>query len=312
MNSVIACDLGSNTLRIVQMNCESGEREIEFERIVRTAKDLHLTGCIGKEAIVTISEALKEASKLFDFENIPTTCITTEAMRQATNAKEFIELIKRTFGLHFKIIDGEQEALYTQIGVERALRRLQLPSSHYLLMDLGGGSMELTCKGEKESFSQSFPIGIVTIAERYKSLEAIKEGLEKELLGLHSFAKKVFTCKGLTFIATAGTPTTVAAYLQGMDYEHYEHQKVTGTRLTVKEYENALISLLVLSEEERIKWVGVGRSDLIIAGIIIVQEIMTYFGLDECLVIDDGLREGVALSKCNKKVILEKSSDKIG
>jgi exopolyphosphatase/guanosine-5'-triphosphate,3'-diphosphate pyrophosphatase len=44
--------------------------------------------------------------------------------------------------------------------------------------------------------------------------------------------------------------------------------------------------------------VGVGRDDLIIAGILIYKEIFDIVGIDECIVIDDGLREGIALEYC--------------
>lgn len=301
MKRVITCDLGSNTLRIVQMNCETGKREKEFERIVRTAKGLHVKGVIGEEAIKNIVDALYEAAEIFDFHTVSTVCVATEAMRQASNAQKLLTHIKNTFGLTFRIIAGEEEATLTQLAVESALKRLRFPLDGYLLMDVGGGSMELTCKEHQHCFSQSFPIGIVTIAEKYKTLEAIKKGVIQELRCMDSFAHKVFTCKELTFIATAGTPTTVAAFLQGMDYVHYEYEKVTGRTLCVKDYDLALERLLALDERQRERFVGVGRSDLIIAGIVIVTAVMEYFKAKECLVIDDGLREGVAISKCNTR-----------
>lgn len=298
MRRVIACDLGSNTLRIVQLCCESGVREKEFERIVRTAKGLHINKRIGDEAIKNIMDALSEACQIFDFHSIPTECVTTEAMRQAYNAKDFLATIQSTYGLTFKIIQGSEEAALTRLGVEHALLRLGIACENYVLMDLGGGSMELTCKHDEVVISESFPIGIVTIAETYKTLDAIKKGVRKELICLEAFAKKVFTCKALNFIATAGTPTTVAAFLQGMSYEQYEHEKITGTELSCEAYHQALEELLAL-KEERVRYVGVGRSDLIIAGICIVTAVMEYFKMKTCLVIDDGLREGVAISKCN-------------
>ena len=303
MKRVIACDLGSNTLRIVQIECTTLVREKEFERIVRTAKDLHVTKCIGEEAQEAIINALHEACALFDFKNISTTCVTTEAMRQANNAEVFLNKLKKMFGLSFEIISGEKEAMYTQLGVESALKRLGYQACEYLLMDLGGGSMELTCKTNTQNFTQSFPLGIVTVAERYKSMDAIKEGVHVELGQLASFLAHLPPYNHLKFVVTAGTPTTVAAFLQGMTYQAYDHQKITGSELTCKAYETALDRLLMMDECARTQWVGVGRSDLIVAGIIIVLEVMRYFGHKKSLVIDDGLREGVAISKCN---ILEK------
>ena len=104
--------------------------------------------------------------------------------------------------------------------------------------------------------------------------------------------------KPQTFVATAGTPTTVASFLQGFDYENYDYKKINGTILTTVQIEDALKQLIEMSEEERIRWVGTGRADLIVAGILMFVEIVKIFGFDEVLVIDDGLREGVALSLC--------------
>ena len=51
--------------------------------------------------------------------------------------------------------------------------------------------------------------------------------------------------------------------------------------------------------DEREITVGVGRSDLIAAGILIYKQLFAIVELDSCVVIDDGLREGVALDHCN-------------
>lgn len=297
MANVIACDLGSNTLRIVLWDCENERRVKEFERIVRTAQDLHKTGRIGQGAIARIFGALEAAKHQFDFEAHPVVCITTQAMRQAHNRLEVLEAIKRRFGLKFRIINGEEEANLTRLGVESALDRCQIDAKSYILLDLGGGSMELTCKDGLNIFSRSFSFGIVTLAEANPSptdfMGALKKKLSSVAQDIHSWPK---TDK---LIATAGTPTTLAAYLKGMDYKHYDASLVTGTKLTKNQCEEALESLLKLPQDERERWVGVGRVDLIIAGTKIITGMMDVMGFDEMVVVDEGLREGVAIAFCN-------------
>jgi exopolyphosphatase/guanosine-5'-triphosphate,3'-diphosphate pyrophosphatase len=101
-----------------------------------------------------------------------------------------------------------------------------------------------------------------------------------------------------SFVATAGTPTTVAAMKLGFNYETYDASKVNGTSLQKTELDFYLKKLLSMPFEEREIAVGTGRSDLIAAGILIYKQLYTLLEFDSCVVIDDGLREGVALEAC--------------
>lgn len=297
MANVIACDLGSNTLRIVMWDCQNGQRVKEFERIVRTAQDLHKTGRIGQKAIARIFGALEAARHQFDFKTNPTVCLTTQALRQAHNRLEVLESIKTHFGLNFRIIDGIEEANLTRLGVEFALKKCGIEAKSYVLIDLGGGSLELTCKDGLNIFSHSFPFGIVTLAEANPTPDGFKRALTQKLGEL---GRKIGSWPKVdTLIATAGTPTTLASYLKGFDYHHYDSDVVTGTNLSKNMCEDALKSLLKLPQEERERWVGVGRVDLIIAGTKILTGVMDALGFEEMIVVDDGLREGAAIAFCN-------------
>ena len=296
---MITCDLGSNTLRIAQFDVFTCKRLQTFERIVRTAKDLHQTQRISEEAKAKIFDALHSASILFDFRKETSFCVTTEAMRVAKNAPEILESIYQTFGLRFEIISGEMEAYYTALAIEHALKRENLPSHTYALFDLGGGSTEITLCYEQQKQSHSFPFGIVTTAERFK--EHLEENIATLIHSIRpwvsSFHNVSTTYKQL--IATAGTPTTVAAFLQGLDDKHYEPEKVNGSILHVKEFDDALQQLTNMPLEDAERYTGTNRRDLVIVGILMVKAIMFELGFERCIVFDDGLREGVAISNCN-------------
>jgi exopolyphosphatase/guanosine-5'-triphosphate,3'-diphosphate pyrophosphatase len=100
------------------------------------------------------------------------------------------------------------------------------------------------------------------------------------------------------FVPTAGTPTTVAAMKLGMTYATYDPLRVNGTPLAKGELRTQLKRLLSLDERARQVLVGVGREDLIAAGILIFERLYGILGFDEAVVIDDGLREGVAIAAC--------------
>ncbi len=289
---MIACDLGSNTLRIVELDCKSGQRIKEFERMVKTADGLHQSGRINDAALQRIIAALQEAKKIFDLQHAY--AVTTAAVRMADNGAEVLETIKKETGVAFVMIDADEEARLTALAVSWRLEKLGYHDS-YMLMDLGGGSTEISVGQE----TKSFPVGIVTMAQKYGSAEGVKAHLKSELLAIYSYLDMVK--KPSLFVATAGTPTTIAAFKLGMDYAHYEAEKVNGTKLDTNDLDEALQRLLAMDVRERERWVGVGRDDLIVAGVLIVKAIMTAAGFREMIVVDDGLREGVALQKCREK-----------
>ncbi|HFU74474.1 MAG TPA: phosphatase, partial [Helicobacteraceae bacterium] len=101
-------------------------------------------------------------------------------------------------------------------------------------------------------------------------------------------------------VATAGTTTTRAEFIQGMDYKTYDPQKINGYTLSLQATHKALEGLLALTEEERAIKVGVGRENLISAGIIIVQALYKVLGFESAIVIDDSLREGLAMHYCQE------------
>ncbi len=292
---MVGCDLGSNTIRIVQIDCDTKERVKEFERIVKTGKDLQKSGVICEESIRNILNALKDASKIIDFKADKVKCIATEALRSAKNSQFLIQKIKDRFGLVFEIISGEDEAKFTILGVKNSLQNLNIKDENFALFDLGGGSTELSYIKNGAIKTKSFKFGILNVFERYHT--NLEEGIEKEMLPLVQFSKNK---KADFLVATAGTPTTVCAFLQGMDYHSYDHKKINGKTLHVEDFKKAYKMILSMSSSEQERYCGTGRSELIKTGILIVINIMKKINFDKCIVIDDGLREGAALSLCEK------------
>ncbi len=302
---MIALDLGSNTFRAVEIDCKTLERIKEYEKIVKTAEDMHKTGIIKEEALKRVIEAIKEADKIFDFRNHNVTAIATAALRMAKNRQEVLKRIKEKTGIEFKVIKGEEEARLTALAVEERLKKLNRDHENFITIDLGGGSTEILIKNRENLLAKSIDIGIVTFAQKYKTIENIKKeaitAYDKEL---KPFLKNLYQTykKPSILTATAGTPTTIAAFLQGMDYGNYDYKKINGYELSIKMIEDALKKLLSLDIKEREKWVGTGRGDLIIAGIYLLISLIKICGFSEIVVIDDSLREGAAIKKCKEGV----------
>lgn len=299
---MIAIDLGSNSFRVLVYDCVSTKQLFTSEKVVKTADGLVEYGYINDAAILRVIKAIKEAQKKVDFSSHKMRAVTTEAVRRASNSQEMIAQIKQTTGVEFEIISGDEEARLTLMAVENRLKKLQYASNSFVLIDIGGGSTELIFHYENETISKSFPIGIVTIAQSYKNLKDIEEALPQEMFDMQMFCAQNYATKGkpLSFVATAGTPTTVAAMKLGFTYASYDASKINGTSLKKDELSFYLNKLLSMSLEERETAVGTGRSDLIAAGILIYKQLFTLLEYDSCVIVDDGLREGVALQMCTK------------
>ena len=299
---IIAIDLGSSSLRIVAYDCRLHVITQEFEATVKTAERLAQEGIVCKEGVERIINALNSAAKTFDFERAKVLAVTTEAMRQASNATSVIEQIYNKTGVKFNIISAEDEARFTAMGVSRRLETLKYTAQNYLLFDLGGASTEIIfVKNAKEIYSKSFKLGIVTASSMCETSQQLHHYLAPILEEIQAYITTLYKQEGKPslFVATAGTPTTMAAYLNGMDYNSYDSTKINGYRLHVKSCDTVLEALLAMDEKRRAFYVGVGREALIIAGIEIVKMLYVIAGFSEAIVIDDGLREGVAISGCS-------------
>ncbi|MHC3994223.1 Ppx/GppA phosphatase family protein [Thiomicrolovo sp. ZZH C-3] len=302
MAKVVAIDLGSNTCRAIEYDCAAGAFGRECERIVKTADRMHETGRIDEGAVTRVIDALKAADELFDLKHTPYRAVTTAAMRMAANSEAVLAQIAEATGVGFEIIDADREAFYTLTAVRARLGQLGLQSDSLCMIDIGGGSTEVIFYQEGERVSQSFSIGIVTIAQRCDTPEEVRRLTDRMLQPVRLFVDAYIAAQGRpqTFVTTAGTPTTIAAFLQGMTYDSYTPGRINGFALEKTECEQALRELLMLDEKMRSIYVGVGRETLIVAGVVIVEMFYEVLGYDTSVVIDDGVREGVAIAFCEE------------
>ena len=114
---MIAIDLGSNTLRVTKLDCESGKFVADFEKIVKTADMLKNTGVIHHEAVDRVIYAIKEAQEKIDFSNNEISAVTTEAIRQAANSEDVLLRIQKETGIAFKTVSYTHLTLPTICSV---------------------------------------------------------------------------------------------------------------------------------------------------------------------------------------------------
>ena len=293
---VISIDLGSNSFRVLKFDCLNFKILDEYHQVTGLADGLINSGLINKEAQNRVIEALKIASRKLDFDPKDAVCVTTAAMRKASNSKEVLEFLEKNSGAKFKIIDAEEEAKLTLLAIKYALQREKLESKKFIVLDIGGGSTELSINIEDKYFSKSFDFGIVTMTQKSLKNGNLFEDLNQRKEEVKEFVDSLnLDIKDFPFVATAGTPTTLAAVKIGMDYFNYDKDIINGMILDYKDLEDGLNILKTKSVEETTKLVGKGRVEFMEVGTYIYKMFFDVLEKNNSIVLDDGLREGVAI-----------------
>ena len=299
---IVTIDLGSNSFRVLKYDCKNHRIISEYNEVVGMADGLVDTGLISKEAIQRVIVAISHSIEVIKYNPQDAICVTTAAMRNASNSEEILKYLSQEVKTNFSIIDGKEEARLTLLAVKYALKREKINSDKFVLLDIGGGSTEIIINTKDNYKAHSFDFGIVTLTQRFLNHDDLKNDLENKKLEIKLFLDSLnIDFKDYSFVATAGTPTTIAAIKLGQDFFSYDRNIVNGTIVNLEDMTNCLNIFKNSSKEDIVKLVGRGRVDFIEVGIYIYKMIFEVLEKDESIVLDDGLREGVAINYCETK-----------
>ncbi|MDY3199938.1 MAG: exopolyphosphatase [Arcobacter sp.] len=301
-NEIVSVDLGSNSFRVLKYDCLNHKIVLEYNEVVGMADGLVDTGIISKEAMLRVVTAIKHSSEVLNYKPENAVCVTTAAMRKAKNSKEVLEFFKNETGINFEIINGDEEARLTLLAVKYALKRENINSDNFILLDIGGGSTEIIVNTKDKYSAKSFDFGIVTMTQKFLKNHDLHNDLENKKIEIRDFLDSLnLDLKNYSFVATAGTPTTIAAIKLGQDFFSYDRNIVNGAIVNLEDLANSLDIFKNSSKEEIARLVGRGRVEFIEVGIFIYKAIFEVLNKKESIVLDDGLREGVAINYCLTK-----------
>jgi exopolyphosphatase/guanosine-5'-triphosphate,3'-diphosphate pyrophosphatase len=224
--------------------------------------------------------------------------IATSAVRDALNGEAFIAELRERFGLDARLLTGEEEANLTYRGATS--HRPAKEST--LVFDIGGGSTELVVgSGTHVGFHTSLQAGTIRQSERHLSTDPPDphelEDLADEIRNLIDRAIGADPhAKARRAIAVAGTPTSLAAIDQ--ELEPYDPGRVHGYHLGMPRIQRMLsrLSSLPLAERLRVPGLHPGRAPTIVAGTVILVQVMRAFGVKEIEVSELDILHGSALS----------------
>jgi exopolyphosphatase/guanosine-5'-triphosphate,3'-diphosphate pyrophosphatase len=304
--TVASIDIGTNTilLLIAEVNPSSNEiiALVNLHRIPRIGKGLKKGDPFPEENIKRMFDVMDEYSETIKKYNCDKIIITgTNAFRIALNNNEITNEIKNKYGYELNVITGDEEAKYSYLGAVSGLS----DKKKYLVIDIGGGSTEIIYgKGNDIIFSKSFDIGVVSGAEKFftidppsdKQVDNFAVYSQKTFLELKDYVKDIDTA-----IAIAGTPTTLAAIKYKL--KSFNEELIEGTSLTPEELNAFVSELSKLSSAEvlnKYSQIVKGREDVLLAGTILLREILKMLNIEEVKVSTKGIRYGAIFNWLNE------------
>jgi exopolyphosphatase/guanosine-5'-triphosphate,3'-diphosphate pyrophosphatase len=297
---VAVIDMGTNSTRLLVADVEDGDvAELDRESTVtRLGRGVDTSRQLATEAIEEVCDTV--ASYIARYEELGAervAAIATSAVRDAENRGAFTGELRERFALDARILGGDEEARLTYIGAihDRG------PGEDTLVVDIGGGSTELVIgRGDEVSFHASLDAGTVRHTERHVQHDPAEPG-ELETLATDvqqlidaALAGSDFARAGAG-IGVAGTPTSLAAIDQALD--PYDPRLVHGYRLSLEAIQRMYSQLAAKTLEERLAVSGLhpGRAPTIVAGVVILIQVMRAFGLKEIEVSEHDILYGAAL-----------------
>lgn len=303
-----ALDLGTNNCRLLVARPEAVDFRVvdAFSRIVRLGEGLVGSGRLAEAAIQRAVEALKICRDKMDARRVTRArLIATEAVRTAVNGFDFISRVRDEVGLELEVIDRATEARLAAAGCSPLVDPC---SAGVVLFDIGGGSSELVWAEAPPARLDapiirswaSFPVGVVTLAERYGGVDVTPDIFEAMVCEIAALAEAIPSRQamtdalpGLHMLGTSGTVTTIAGIY--LDLPRYDRRRVDGLWLTAEQVSSVVKYLRNLSFDQRVAnpCIGPERADLVLAGCAILEGMRRVFPCRRLRVADRGLREGM-------------------
>jgi exopolyphosphatase / guanosine-5'-triphosphate,3'-diphosphate pyrophosphatase len=292
--------MGTNSTRLLVAEVVDGRvREIERQSTVtRLGRGVDTSGQLAAEAIEDVCEAVAGYVEIYERHGVDRVrAIATSAVRDARNGDMFRAELRERFALDTRILDGAEEARLTYLGAcaERP------PTPKTLVIDIGGGSTELVIgDGPYVGFYASLQVGTVRHTERHITHDPAEASELEALAGdvqvlIDRSLEGAALAQANLGIGVAGTPTSLAAIEQELD--PYDPELVHGYVLSLESIQRLYSRLASMTLEQRLQVVGLhqGRAPTIVAGVVILIQVMRAFGLTEIEVSEHDILWGAAL-----------------
>jgi exopolyphosphatase/guanosine-5'-triphosphate,3'-diphosphate pyrophosphatase len=308
---VAAVDMGSNTTRLAVADVtRRADGTIVHEvldrrsTITRLAEGVDSRGILLPVPITRVRNALTEYRAIArELGAVFVLATATSAVRDADNGEAFLGEVEHGFGFRATLLAGTEEAEATWAGVTSdPATAARAATGSGLLVDIGGGSTEvvLTDRGSIVD-RHSFQLGSVRLTERFLAGAGDGPIDEDDLDRARAHVRSELEARfpkppGIDLpIAVAGTATTVSAIL--LDRPSYDPELVHGFCFGTDQLAEVVerLAALPLDERERVNGLEPQRAPVIVGGLVVLQEVLAHFGIDEVETSERDILDGIVL-----------------
>ncbi len=290
---VAALDLGTNSfLCLIAEGSGKLERIVSDEiRITRLGAGVHETRLLSKEALERAEEAFVTFSSMIRYHQCDLAkAVATSAARDAENFDDLVRLGQK-YDLPIDVISGTQEAEMTFRGA--TYQRVRIDDT--AVLDIGGGSTEIIYKPVgQDIIATSFDVGCVRLTEIVTKHDPITDFELRELMNRSQVMfENLRDFRPKELIGVGGTPTSIACAIRNV---YFNELLVEGYVIRADDLDRLIEKMASMTNDLRaaIKGVGPKRSDIVIAGAVILREAMRTLGQESVTVSTKGLRYGLA------------------
>jgi exopolyphosphatase/guanosine-5'-triphosphate,3'-diphosphate pyrophosphatase len=287
---VAAVDLGTHATRLLVADVEDGRIE-EIERdlvFTKLGEDVDKRRRLLPLPIARVRNCLSDYRRRIEGLGAERTlAVGTSAIRDAENGEAFLGEVEWSYGFTTRLLSGEEEGMLTFRGAtsDREV------GNGTLVVDIGGGSTELVTG---DGFHVSTDLGCVRLTERFLHTDPPTRP-ELEACAEHVRATLPPPLSHEGAIGVAGTVTTLAALDLGLD--EYDSERVQGHRIAAPAAAGLLdgLAALPVKERKRVPALEPERAPVIVAGALILRELLAWADLDDIEASERDLLHGAAL-----------------
>ncbi len=298
MPTFAAVDIGANSVRLKIARLVRHRLQVihEDREVTRLGESVFRNGTLDPHAMAHTVKVLQRFHRTAQGLGADTVrVVATSALRDTRNSRPFLDWVHSATGWRVEVISGLEEGRLIHLGV---LSRTRTAKSRVLLIDLGGGSCELTVSvaGHIKDMV-SLPIGAVRLTQEFllhdppkkKELEPLRGFIGREI---GRVVRRIHAARVQLAIATSGTPAALAALWAARAKKAGIASPNVVPRAAVVKLAKEL-SGYPLAQRKALEGIGPRRAEIIIAGAVVFAELMTHCNLRSFRYSPLGLRDGL-------------------
>ena len=300
-NFSAAIDIGTNSVKltVMKISYKTIKSVYESTTVTRLGKSVILEHKLDQRSVAKTIKIIKSYIKICKFYRIANIrTVVTEVLRKANDRDFFINLLN-DIGVTAEILTPKKEAFYSFTAAAESLKIGKLTA-----FDLGGGSLQIVHgifknKRSKIIYSESFQLGAVFLTERFiKNDPPTQREIDNTSEFVRHYTKKVPVEIGYN-MHLVGIGGTVAVLKHSLSRNlNFSIEKYHGSNFSHRDLSILFDKIKNVKTIDRIKYFNFdkGRADIIIAGTIVILELMDHFQSKELTISAFGLRHGILMS----------------